>query len=97
MSIGAPQEPGGSRTHAPATLQKRPAVHDPQEPLQPSEPQVRPVQFRTQCSHAVWSSEHALRNPEHVPQEPPQPSSPHTFPEQSGVQVHERQLGPDAR
>ena len=57
--------------------------HDPQEPPQPFEPQIFPVQFGVQGTHD---------SPLHIvpalqsPQEPPQPSEPHTLPIQAGTQ-----------
>jgi hypothetical protein len=80
---------GTSTTHVPE-LQLWPAGQVPQEPPQPSGPQVAMRQARgtgEQAETQVPKSQMGFDGSLQVPQEPPQPSSPQRFVEQSGVQA----------
>lgn len=67
-----------------AVSHTRPAVHVPQVPPHPSEPQKRPAQLGVQHWPVI-----GLHEPPdgHSPHIPPQPSGPHMRPAQLGVQV----------
>ena len=59
-----------------------PALQVPQEPPQPSDPQVLPVQLGVQV-HLPAGEQASV--PAHVPQVPPQPSGPQVLPLHCGL------------
>ena len=73
-------------THWPKASQVSPVEHVPQDPPQPSAPQVLPTQSGVH-SGTHWPNGSHNAPVEHVPQDPPQPSAPQSLPAQSGVQV----------
>jgi hypothetical protein len=74
----------GSLTQLPPLEQLMPAAQLPQEPPQPSLPQVLPAHCGVQMHCPL-----ALQLPEkHVPQLPPHPSGPQVFPAHCGAQAH---------
>ena len=67
----------------PSAVQGAPSGQLPQEPPQPSSPQLRPSQLGW---HAQACSSSQIRPAAQLPQAPPQPSSPHAAAVQSGTQ-----------
>ena len=81
-------------THWPLVLHEEPEPQVPQVPLQPSLPQVLPVQLGVQLdTHCPLALQ--LVPLAQLPQVPEQPSLPHTLPLQLGVQVEQDWLQTD--